>query len=106
MLNLLHLISLATAAVSRASAATIGNILNYAGNAFNIDLDAGATDYSTVNAYPLIASATKEEVVILQFFCPRVTPHLDTPVDHRPGLCRPVTVQDPERLGVHRLSFT
>ncbi|KAJ6622475.1 hypothetical protein B0H10DRAFT_1944646 [Mycena sp. CBHHK59/15] len=65
MLNLLHLISLATAAVSLASAATIGNILNYAGNAFNIDLDAGAIDYSTVNAYPPIASAANEEWIIV-----------------------------------------
>ncbi|KAJ6590202.1 hypothetical protein B0H10DRAFT_2233753 [Mycena sp. CBHHK59/15] len=65
MLNLLHLISLATAAVSLASAATIGNILNYAGNVFNIDLDAGAIDYSTVNAYPPIASAANEEWIIV-----------------------------------------
>ncbi|KAJ7704697.1 hypothetical protein B0H14DRAFT_3526607 [Mycena olivaceomarginata] len=77
--NLLHLISLATATGSLASAATIINILNYSGNTFNIDPDTGATDYSPVNAYLLIASTTNEGVVVLQFFAPVVTPHLDTP---------------------------
>ncbi|KAJ7833628.1 hypothetical protein B0H14DRAFT_2591383 [Mycena olivaceomarginata] len=61
MFNLLHLISLATATGSLASAAAIINILNYSANAFNIDPDAGATDYSPVNAYLLIASTTNEE---------------------------------------------
>ncbi|KAJ7342842.1 hypothetical protein DFH08DRAFT_962880 [Mycena albidolilacea] len=63
--NLLHLISLATATGSLASAATIINILNYSGNAFNIDPDAGATDYSPVNAYLLIASTTNEKWIIV-----------------------------------------
>jgi hypothetical protein len=70
MFNLLHLISLATVTGSLASAATIINILNYSGNAFNIDPDTGATDYSPVNAYLFIASTTNEEVVVLQFFAP------------------------------------
>ncbi|KAJ7482009.1 hypothetical protein FB451DRAFT_1394611 [Mycena latifolia] len=99
MFNFLQVrvVALVTAIGSVASAAIVVTILEYAGKALNIDLDAGGKNYAPVNSY----SATTKTMMCISSHPPATTHSnggLGFTVDYGPGECRRIPIQDPKYL--------